>query len=321
MNRIEYLLMKSLAIIIPAYKNTYLHAALDSISKQTSKDFTVYIGDDCSPYDLKSIVEEFSDKIDIVYHRFETNIGGTDLVAQWERCIALSTDEPYIWLFSDDDIMQHQCVESFLRLPLSIKDNYIVHFDISIIDEFSEGKIVDVKNYPLCLTAKEYLDKKLKGELISFVVEFIFPRKVYNRANGFQNYDLAWGSDFMTWLKFAGICNGIYSVVAENARVLWRKSNENISPDKSYPILIRKFNSLIENAAYIKYFLSKNGFKPTFMYSKFVWGEILRNRTYLTTVDIHKLGRDFRKKVGYYLYSFIAQWYCIIRVLCKNNRL
>ena len=51
--------MKSLAIIIPAYKDTYLRETLDSLVSQTINDFVVYIGDDCSPYNLKSIVNEY----------------------------------------------------------------------------------------------------------------------------------------------------------------------------------------------------------------------------------------------------------------------
>ena len=305
--------MKPLAIIIPAYKNTYLKDALESLLNQSCKDFTVYIGDDCSPYDLKSIVEAYSDKLDIVYHRFDSNAGGSNLVAQWERCIALSKNEPHIWLFSDDDVMQPKCVENFLLLPQNIKDNYIVHFDIGIIDEFENGKVKHVNPYPNCLTAKEYLDKKLAGELISFVVEFIFPRKIYNEAFGFQNYDLAWGADFMTWLKFANHCKGIFSVSAENSLVLWRKSNENISPDKSYPILIRKIDALIENAEYIKSFLIENGYAPSFRYAKFVWGEILRNRASLKFKDIAKFRKQFVKKVGFTFYSLLSEYYCMLR--------
>lgn len=44
--------MKKLAIIIPAYKPRFLRETLDSIAKQNNHDFTVYIGDDASPYQL-----------------------------------------------------------------------------------------------------------------------------------------------------------------------------------------------------------------------------------------------------------------------------
>ena len=107
--------MHKLAIIIPAYKATFLPAALDSIAVQTCKDFTLYVGDDCSPEPIGNIVEQYKDKIKLVYQRFDTNLGGKDLVAQWERCIAMSKDEPYIWLFSDDDVMEPNCVEQLLK--------------------------------------------------------------------------------------------------------------------------------------------------------------------------------------------------------------
>jgi len=53
----------NLAIVIPAYKSTFLAAALDSIAAQTCKDFTLYIGDDCSPNNLGEIVDRYMDKI------------------------------------------------------------------------------------------------------------------------------------------------------------------------------------------------------------------------------------------------------------------
>ena len=99
-----YKMKDALAIIIPAYKPDYLAETLESLTKQTNKDFIVYIGDDASPYDLKSIVDEFSSKLNIVYKRFEDNLGSKSLTKQWERCIELS-NEDWVWLFSDEDLL------------------------------------------------------------------------------------------------------------------------------------------------------------------------------------------------------------------------
>ena len=54
-----------LAIIIPAYKACFFREVLDSIVRQSNRDFTVYIGDDASPDDLESIVSDYKDKLDI----------------------------------------------------------------------------------------------------------------------------------------------------------------------------------------------------------------------------------------------------------------
>ena len=132
-----------LAIIIPAYKATFLSAALDSIAAQTCQDFTLYIGDDCSPYNLEDIVNQYRDNIKLVYHRFETNLGGKDLVAQWERCIAMTQGEPYLWLFSDDDIMEPKCVEAFFSALDETNSYYhLYHFDVKKIDE--KGNVLSI---------------------------------------------------------------------------------------------------------------------------------------------------------------------------------
>ena len=48
-----------LAIVIPAYKGTFLQETLESVARQTDRRFHLYIGDDCSPHGLKEIVKGF----------------------------------------------------------------------------------------------------------------------------------------------------------------------------------------------------------------------------------------------------------------------
>lgn len=85
---------RQLAIVIPAYKIDFFSATLDSLATQTCKDFTVYVGDDCSPADFESLVNEYQDKLDIHYQKFATNMGGRDLVGQWKRCMDMTQGEP-----------------------------------------------------------------------------------------------------------------------------------------------------------------------------------------------------------------------------------
>lgn len=290
----------NLAIVIPAYKATFLAAALDSIAAQTCQDFTLYIGDDCSPNNLGEIVDRYRDKINLVYRRFDTNMGGKDLVAQWERCIDMSQGEEWIWLFSDDDVMEKNCVEEFYKLPEEVRRNYVVHFNVITIDEFNNGYKKVNPVFPKTLTDYEFIREKTKGKINSYVVEYIFPRSVYQNAKGFQNFDLAWGSDILTWMKFAGACKGIYTVVATDACVEWRCSNVNISPDKSKPVLERKMAAIIENAAYVQDYLVQKKYGRHFMiHAKAVLGELARNAKYFSNEEIIKFFSDYRKKVGF----------------------
>lgn len=303
--------MTELAIVIPAYKATYLKETLDSIANQTDKRFNLYIGDDCSPYNIESIVMEYKDRIPLIYKRFESNLGGKDLVAQWERCINLTSKEEYIWLFSDDDTMEPRCVESFYKLISTKPSEQLIHFNVNMIDSTDGCKIKTLPKFPQNLTAGEFLQLKLKGKIISFVVEFIFSRKLYEDVNGFQKFDLAWGSDFITWLKMAGISKkGITTIQENDCLVNWRKSLENISPNKSKPILIRKIKALISNASIIQNELAKHSdrYQPcrkSFRWVRFPLGEIFRNRYHLTTHEIRQLCQMYYQEVGYFFKTLL----------------
>ena len=240
MSERETFMTHRLAIIIPAYKATFLPAALDSIAAQTCKDFTLYVGDDCSLEPIGNIVEQYRDKIDLVYQRFDTNLGGKDLVAQWERCIAMSDDEPYIWLFSDDDVMEPNCVEELFNQTGKTEGAYdVYHFDVDVINERGVFKKRN-QDYPAVLPAYSFYRGKSLGSLSAYVVENVFTRKVYERFGGFMKYDLAWGSDVATWIVFSG-SKGICTV--PDARVRWRQSSQNITPDYSRQTAERKLRA------------------------------------------------------------------------------
>ena len=260
-----------LAIIIPAYKATFLSAALDSITAQTCKDFTLYIGDDCSPEPIGKIVEQYRDKIELVYQRFETNLGGKDLVAQWERCIAMSQEEPYIWLFSDDDVMEPNCIECLFKQIDVTKGAYdVYHFDVNEIND--EGKMTkQLPVYPQNLSAYDYYKGKSSGKYRSYVVENVFSRRIYEQSGGFKNFDLAWGSDVATWCIFCGK-NGMHKV--PNTHILWRRSSQNITPDKSRQIAERKLMARCQslNWAY-NYFRDATDIWQT---NKFIFIRVMR---------------------------------------------
>ena len=278
---------KQLAIVIPAYKRTFLKETLDSIASQSCKDFTLYIGDDCSPYNLETIVESYKDKIDIIFKRFETNLGSKDLVAQWERCINMSHNEPYIWLFSDDDIMDHNCIEMFYDAINKNPNTALFHFNINKINDKSEI-ISSLKNWPTYCTTKEYLDGKLSAKgYQSFVVEFVIKREVYAKCGGFEKFDLAWGSDFISWIKFSEAANGITTI--GNAKVNWRESCENISPNKNPEIVFRKLKSVILYTKWISDFAKNKNYGRKWFYSKFALGELKRNKKLLSKPQFDEL--------------------------------
>ncbi|WP_447770482.1 glycosyltransferase family 2 protein [Sphingobacterium faecium] len=235
-----------LAIIIPAYKAEYLEATLASLQKQTDSRFTIYVGDDCSPYDLKTIVNQFSDKIDIIYHRFNENMGGISLTKQWERCVSLSQEE-WIWLFSDDDIVEKNAVEVFYNS--FDESNLLYKFHTKIIDEKGNlnpyySKFDRLNNLEDYISSDDFISSRLQSKgFRSFAVEYVFHRSLFFNK-GFIDFPLAWNSDDATWLTYS-IANS-KRIRVLNTYVYWRLSTTNITSDtKSKAVIKQKMEASI----------------------------------------------------------------------------
>ncbi|QDA59352.1 glycosyltransferase family 2 protein [Hymenobacter jejuensis] len=219
--------MKKLAIVIPAYKEAYFDKSLESLASQTVKDFTVYIGDDCSPFDLKKTVDRYSDKLDIKYTRFEKNIGSENIVLQWKRCVELSKNEEWLWLFSDDDIVDLNAVESFFSViredAKGVADVY--RFNTCVID--GDGQVIgDTPIGPAEESSEEMAYNLLLGLRGNSMPDHIFSRKVYNENGGFVFTRYAQAADWATSILFSK-SKGIH--IIPNAKLYWRSSGVNIS--------------------------------------------------------------------------------------------
>jgi glycosyltransferase involved in cell wall biosynthesis len=221
--------MNKLAIVIPAFKGKYFRKTLESISNQSCKEFALYIGDDASPDDLKSIVDLNCSHTPVVYKRFESNLGGRDLVAHWERCIDMTSDEEWIWLFSDDDVMSEDCVEGFYEiLEKYDKESaickvfrynlFITDADLSVLQKYETPAEFSVEYF----LQSYFITHNLRNR----AVEFIFSKTVYIENNRFVNFPLGWGSDTATMLKF-GQSSGFVTI--QKGDVFWRDSAYNIS--------------------------------------------------------------------------------------------
>ncbi len=102
------------SITIPAYKKRYLAEAIESVIRQSYNDFELIIVDDCSPEDLYSIVQSFSDSR-IKYFRNQTNCGAIDVVDNWNICLSYCTGD-FVICMGDDDRLLPNCLEEYLEL-------------------------------------------------------------------------------------------------------------------------------------------------------------------------------------------------------------
>lgn len=243
----------NLAIIIPAYKINFLAEAINSIVNQTNKNFHLYIFNDDSPYDVETVVRKYSSVHNLSYHRFDTNLGKKSLVQHWERCIQKTTEQ-WLWLFSDDDVMDPQCVEKFYHAINKSENKFdLYRFNTITINE--NGNIIKINPpHPNIESGLEFLYHRLNLHRLSFAPEYIFSRSIYESTGGFIEFPLAWCSDDATWIKFSS-SKGI--LLIEGAKVSWRNSTINIGGLRKY-FPYQKLEALMQFLEWVNQFKKIN---------------------------------------------------------------
>ena len=301
-----------LAIVIPAYKIDFFESVLKSLANQTDKRFSLYVGIDASPGDFESILDAYSSNLDIHYKRFKENLGGKNLVAQWNRCLDLVMNETWIWLFSDDDIMEPRCVECFYQELEKMANYDLYHFNVNIIDEKND-LVIQTKEYPKVIDSVSFLKAKNNASLDSFVVEYIFRKSTFKDLGGFQYFDMAWGTDIATWAKL-GKAKGIKTI--SGAKVLWRQSSLNITPSKDIPKLKRKL------AANVSFFTwCRNNFNEISQTDAYyyMFRMLFHYTPYLQSKDFKNIINPFycKTKFGKVLFWFIVSLYPCLKFFHK----
>lgn len=215
-----------LAIVIPYYKHLFFEKTLKSLERQTNKQFKVYVGDDNSPESPLLLINEFKDNLDLVYKKFENNLGGFSLVNHWKRCVDLIKDEKWIMILGDDDYLSPNTVAEFYNYNSSIISNKIkvVRFSSQLVGE-NEEELSELYCHEKFETANNFFYRKYKGITRSSLSEYIFETDKL-KSNFFYDFPLAWHSDDLAILECSDF-NKIYSI--NEGKVYVRFSNLSIS--------------------------------------------------------------------------------------------
>lgn len=215
-----------LAIVVPYYKIAFFEETLQSLADQSDQRFTVYIGDDASPENPRTLVKKFKGKFNLTYHRFSSNLGSTSLVSHWHRCLDLSHDEKWVLILGDDDVLGRNCVAEFYRHLeeiCKVKLN-VIRFASETINDKSVTTSILYK-HPTIEKSTDFLIRKYQGKTRSSLSEYIFKKAIVEEKK-FKVFPLAWHSDVMGVLEFSDFSN-VYTL--NNAIVKIRISDKSIS--------------------------------------------------------------------------------------------
>lgn len=225
------------SFLLPAYKSQFFEQALVSILSQTYPDFNIFVSDDCSPEDLKSIVDKFNDPR-IKYRRNRINIGGENLVDHWNMLLNLTNAE-FIIMASDDDVYDPGFLESIDQLTKKYPQVNVFRPRIKKID--NQGlTICEEAIIQQYLSLNEYLSLWSNQNLYSGISYYVFNRQALILNGGFENFPFAWFSDDASVIKQIGE-NGL--VVSDKLLFSFRSSDYSISSQKDIHCLYYKLKA------------------------------------------------------------------------------
>jgi len=214
------------SFIMPAWKGRYLADAIRSIVEQTYSDWELVVVDDCSPEDLQSIVNQFDDER-VSYHRNAENVGGKDLVAQWNHCISFAKGE-FVVLAADDDVYKPTFCEECVRLAEKYPQVNLIRSSVEQIDENGEH-IWDDNIFPEFSSKEQYSKDWISGAAFTCIGNFAFRRSALLGMGGFINFPCGFGSDIATPIALS--VNGVANM--QGQLFCFRQSTEHLSADTS----------------------------------------------------------------------------------------
>ena len=194
-------------VIIPAYNCTKtLSKTLASLVAQTDSNFEVIVVDDCSTEDIKSIVDDYANKLSIIYIRNAKNMG-----CGMSRQVGLdNATQKFVTFLDSDDMFMPYTVETF---------NAIIEANPNI--EY--------------LHSYFYEQEELDGAPILIVKEDGFTwchGKLYN-TDCLKKYGIRWIPDVSYWgddSYFNSICSELLQMcLIPVPTVLWVNNKDSVT--------------------------------------------------------------------------------------------
>ena len=136
-------------VIIPAYNcRTTLDRTLSSLIAQTDPNFEVIVVDDCSTEDIKSIVDDYTNKLNIIYIRNEQNLG-----CGMSRQVGIdNATQKFITFLDSDDMLMPYTIETFNSIIEANPDTEYLHsyFYEQIVIDNNPAIYLWKDNYTAC---------------------------------------------------------------------------------------------------------------------------------------------------------------------------
>ena len=220
-----------ISIAIPAYKTRFLAGSIQSALSQTYDNLEIIIVNDCSPFDVKSIVDQFVDER-IHYYENAYNLGRVSIVLNWNRCLSYARGDYFI-LLCDDDFLHPTFVSDLFALSLKYPFCTVFRARTRLFNAENNEEIGFSPVWPEYEDFGSFYSNTIEKKRHHTITEFMYLTKEIRAKGGFVSFPVGYYSDIASVLLFAqdgGVCS------SPEALVTFNKSNDNISSraDLSY---------------------------------------------------------------------------------------
>lgn len=240
------------SFILPAYKSKYLKSAINSILNQSYTDFELIVVNDASPENIDFIINSYTDKR-IQYHKNERNIGGENLVKQWNHCLSFAKGE-FVILATDDDEYTPDYLE---KMNILVEKYPFVNAFRPRITHISGGGEYspNIECFmPEFSTRNLFLYFFFKRYVFTGIGFWIFRRSKLLEVGGYQNMPAAWFADDVTTMALseAGV------VMSNEVLFKFRIHKQSISDQyNNENLLNKKLQAHTEFETYYKSYFNK----------------------------------------------------------------
>jgi len=208
---------------LPAFKIEFLKEAIESILNQSYSNFELIIVDDCSPNDVKGVVNQFSDSR-IKYYRNSENLGGKNLVAVWNKCLDLADGE-YFVMAGDDDLYDKDFLYHNVRKIREYPECHLLCCRYKIINS-KDGVIGLSEAHADYMSNLDYLWHLYNSSTWQCIGNYVFNTSALKKNGGFIEFPKAWHSDYATCIMTSAK-GGVVNI--SEVLFSWRMSGLNIS--------------------------------------------------------------------------------------------
>ncbi len=197
------------SIIVPNYNHSrFLRERLDSIQRQTYRDFECLLLDDASTDGSVEILREYQERLGARLIINEKNSGTP--FAQWNLGVSQARGE-YVWLAESDDVAEPNFLETLVECLDRNPQVGVVCCDSIAINELSAplrkmdrafvGESAEAWSRDFVMSGRAFVTKSLyQGNSIASASAVVFRRDVYVNA-GWANTEFVIGGDLLQWIK------------------------------------------------------------------------------------------------------------------------